>query len=211
MPINNPSNVNLKDLRISFHTDNGIVPPTSDVTKTIIKAASELEKLGIMIDQRCPKAIKDSQGLLMSLVLADGGESIRDILQKVGTKEHTFPWLDNAKPLSMKQFHNLINKWDTFRINMTSFMENYDIILSPVNTSPAIPFSEISSQERGFSYTQTYNLTGWPCVVVRGGTSKDGLPIGIQIISRPWHEDVALAVAKYLETVMCGFQQPFNI
>ena len=49
---------------------------------------------------------------------------------------------------------------------------------------------------KGTSYTSAYNLTGWPGVVVRGGTSPEGLPIGVQVIARPWREDVALAVAQ---------------
>ena len=39
-----------------------------------------------------------------------------------------------------------------------------------------------------------YYLTGWPAVVVRGGTSPEGLPIGVQVVARPWREQVALAV-----------------
>ena len=41
-----------------------------------------------------------------------------------------------------------------------------------------------------------FNLTGWPVVVVRAGTSPEGLPIGIQIVARPWHEHVALDPAS---------------
>ena len=35
-----------------------------------------------------------------------------------------------------------------------------------------------------------------------------GLPIGVQIVARPWREDVALAVAKHLETVLGGWERP---
>jgi len=45
-------------------------------------------------------------------------------------------------------------------------------------------------------------------VAVRGGTSPEGLPIGIQVVARPWREDVALAVAQHLETVLGGWQRP---
>jgi len=54
----------------------------------------------------------------------------------------------------------------------------------------------------------TYNMTGWPAAVVRGGTSPDGLPIGVQIVAHPWREDIALAVAGYLEKKLGGFQPP---
>jgi amidase len=59
-----------------------------------------------------------------------------------------------------------------------------------------------------FSYTMTYNLTGWPAAVIRGGTSAEGLPIGVQIVARPWREEVALAVAQHLETALGGWQRP---
>lgn len=62
-----------------------------------------------------------------------------------------------------------------------------------------------------FSYTMAHNLTGWPGAVVRCGTSPEGLPIGVQIVARPWREDVALAVSEYLETVMGGWKRPPDI
>ena len=59
-----------------------------------------------------------------------------------------------------------------------------------------------------FSYLSTYNLTGWPSVVVRGSTSPEGLPIGVQVVAGPWREDVALAVAQYIEAILGGWQRP---
>ena len=50
----------------------------------------------------------------------------------------------------------------------------------------------------------TYNVTGWPGGVVRGGTSPEGLPIGVQIIGQPGREDVVLAVAEFLEQELGG-------
>jgi amidase len=59
-----------------------------------------------------------------------------------------------------------------------------------------------------FSYTMTSNLTGWPAAMVRGGTTEKGLPIGVQIVARPWREDVALALAQALQDVTGGWQRP---
>lgn len=46
----------------------------------------------------------------------------------------------------------------------------------------------------------TYNVLGWPAVAVPYGRSASGLPIGVQIACRPWREDLALALARNLET-----------
>jgi amidase len=35
---------------------------------------------------------------------------------------------------------------------------------------------------------------------MRAGLTPDGLPVGVQIVARPWREDVALAVAQLLES-----------
>ena len=43
---------------------------------------------------------------------------------------------------------------------------------------------------------------------LRAGTSPEGLPIGVQIIARPWREDVALAVAEHLETAYGPWPHP---
>jgi amidase len=55
---------------------------------------------------------------------------------------------------------------------------------------------------------QTYSLTGWPAVSVRAGTSPEGLPIGVQIVARPWREDVALSVARHIESALGGWRAP---
>ena len=51
-------------------------------------------------------------------------------------------------------------------------------------------------------------MKGRPAAVVRGVTSAEGLPIGVQIIAHPWREGIALAVAGYLEKTLGGFQPP---
>jgi amidase len=44
--------------------------------------------------------------------------------------------------------------------------------------------------------------------VVRAGTSPEGLPLGVQVIARPWREDVALALARRIEATLGGWRPP---
>jgi len=55
---------------------------------------------------------------------------------------------------------------------------------------------------RAFSYAQTYNVFGLPAVTVPAGQSDTGLPIGIQIIARPFAEATALAAAAIVEDAL---------
>jgi len=56
--------------------------------------------------------------------------------------------------------------------------------------------------------SDVHNLTGFPAVVVRGGSSPEGLPIGVQLVAPPWREDVALAAARIVEAASGGWQPP---
>ena len=49
------------------------------------------------------------------------------------------------------------------------------------------------------SYTTPHSLTGWPAATVPAGSSPEGLPICVQLVARPWREDVALAAALRIE------------
>ena len=110
----------------------------------------------------------------------------------------------------MQEYTAVLENVDAYRSEMLGFMQNYDVIVCPASTYAALPHGEsmFNDKYKGIGYTATYNITGWPSTVVRGGTSPDGLPIGVQVVARPWREDVSLAVAQYLEGALGGWQKP---
>jgi amidase len=59
-----------------------------------------------------------------------------------------------------------------------------------------------------WSYTEFFNLLGNPSVVVPVGSSTEGLPIGVQIVGRPWQEEQVLAVAGALEKECGAWRRP---
>jgi Asp-tRNA(Asn)/Glu-tRNA(Gln) amidotransferase A subunit family amidase len=48
-------------------------------------------------------------------------------------------------------------------------------------------------------FSQWLNLTGFPGASVPVGVSAEGLPIGVQVIGRPYEEELVLAVAEQIE------------
>ena len=57
-------------------------------------------------------------------------------------------------------------------------------------------------------YTQWFNILGNPAVVVPVGRSADGLPIGVQVIGRPFEEELVLSVAAAIERQSGGYVRP---
>lgn len=212
MPLGDPSQVDLKSLRVAVHTDNGVIAPTPETAETVNTAAKALTDFGILVEESRPEAIVRGYEL-PTLASSDGRAWTRRLLEKIGTTEF-HSWmnmrLDDVKPLSVGDYTALLEEIDQVRSEMLSFMEHYDVFLCPVVAFPAWPHGTWSEADklRGLSYTGAYNQTGWPGAVVRAGTSPEGLPIGVQVVSRPWREDVALAVAQHIEAALGGWQCP---
>ena len=208
MPLGEPLKVGLENLKVAFHVENGIVSPSPETDKVVREAAALLDDAGLIVTETRPTGIEQTYQLMIELLSADGGASIRRLLQNANTRDHTLPWLELAKPIGAAEFDARMMRLSRFQSSMLTFFKDYDLILCPVNAFPAMPHGSLGADLEAFSYTMTYNMTGWPAVVVRGGTSPNGLPIGVQIIAHPWREDIALAVAGYLETHLGGFQPP---
>ena len=215
MPLGNPADVDISGLRVAFYTDNGLRVPTDEIVAAVRSAANALADAGCLVEDDLPRAIPDNPDINNQLSQGDGQAGARRLLAKYGTTE-THEWMTrllekaSENMVSVGEYTAVLEKIDSYRSAMLGFMENYDVIVCPVSAFAALPHGESMTDENrsGINYTATYNITGWPSTVVRGGTSPDGLPIGVQVVARPWREDVSLAVAQYLEGVLGGWQNP---
>ncbi|HWC99965.1 MAG TPA: amidase [Candidatus Sulfopaludibacter sp.] len=213
MPLGDPLEIDVDGLRIAWFDDNGIAPPTRETAALVRRAA---EALGAR--EHRPPCIEESYDLEMKLIGPDGGDGLRDYLAATGS-HRTHPLLDGWLAKLEPYRTNLAGfgqYWDSlyrFRAAMHRYLQSYDAVLSPACATPAVPHgtSIEDATFRGFSYTMTYNVTGWPAAVVRCGESPEGLPINLQIAAHPWREDVALAVALRLEQLFGGWQAPVAV
>ena len=89
------------------------------------------------------------------------------------------------------------------------FAEGVDAILTPATPSAAFGLGEMANADPVQMYlndvfTVTVNLAGLPGVAVPAGLDAQGLPLGLQLIGRPWDEAGLLCVAERLEAA-AGF------
>jgi amidase len=209
VPLGDPAAVDLGGLRVAVHTDNGIASPSPETVEAVRRAAVALRDAGAVVQEDRPAALANAPGLFHRLFNADAGTQLRAQIEALGTTE-MHPMMSGllgfveSGTFTPRELTDLLIEWDAYRAAMLAFMRQYDAILCPVDAEPA----GVHGPVRGSSYTYTYNLTGWPSVVVRAGTSPEGLPIGVQVIGRPWREDVTLALAARVEEATGGWLPP---
>ena len=86
----------------------------------------------------------------------------------------------------------------------TVFADGVDAILTPATPSAAFGLGEMADADPVQMYlndvfTVTVNLAGLPGIAVPAGVDKNGLPLGLQLIGRPWEEGDLLNTAYALE------------
>ncbi len=84
------------------------------------------------------------------------------------------------------------------------FAAGIDAILTPATPSPAFGLGEMADADPVQMYlndvfTVTVNLAGLPGISVPAGLDARGLPLGLQLIGRPWEEGDLLNIAQALE------------
>ena len=58
------------------------------------------------------------------------------------------------------------------------------------------------------SYTSIFNLTGNPVVVIPIGYTKEGMPIGVQIVGKRWRDMDLLTLAEQLDKIAAAYRRP---
>ena len=85
-----------------------------------------------------------------------------------------------------------------------AFASGVDTILTPATPSAAFGLNEMAETDPVAMYlndvfTVTVNLAGLPGIALPTGTNAQGLPLGLQLIGRPWEEAELLSTAYALE------------
>ena len=211
----------LKKIRVGYFEDDGRTPVTPETRAAVRSAAEALKRAGFEVEPFRPKGLEQARQLWWQFFGIAGGMLLRPMTK--GREASLSPilrqFLDWAAAEPSHTGQTLLDAWimrDLVRIEIFSQMREYPILLCPVASIPAFRHGERSWEIDGqtvryldaWSYTEWFNLLGTPAAVVPVGQSKEGLPIGVQIVARPWQEELVLAVSAELEAQRGVWQAP---
>ena len=108
---------------------------------------------------------------------------------------------------SREDYYRSLQDTEWLRQDVKRLFASYDLLLLPTSPTTAFehdsPFIDIDGQSvhgrNSLRITVPFDLTGSPAVSVPFGWSKDGLPIGVQIVGRHFDDATVLRAAAALE------------
>ncbi|MGD0512026.1 MAG: amidase [Terriglobales bacterium] len=221
VPVRWPDRDDLKKFRIGYFEDDGRTPVTAETSAAVRAAAAALKRAGFAVEPFRPEGLEQARQLWWQFFGIAGGMLLRPMSS--GRESDLSPILKQhlsrvaAEPSHTGQ--TLLDTWirrDVLRMEIFSQMREYPILLCPVASIPAFRHGERSWNIDGqtveyldaWSYTEWFNLLGTPAAAIPFGRSNEGLPIGVQIVARPWEEELVLAVAAELEAQRGAWQAP---
>jgi Asp-tRNA(Asn)/Glu-tRNA(Gln) amidotransferase A subunit family amidase len=217
----------LQGLHLAWYTDDGVSHADEETTKAIRSAAAALSEAGLQVTEAIPPMVSQGPRLWVELFSRAAAAQIQDLYR--GREDEAGPLVTpliakatipeddfDQKVMYAERLAKAVLERERAREELLRWMKTTPLLLSPVGSTAAFAHGakrvDVSGESvsvfRAFSYSQTFNVLGFPSVTVRAGTSAQGLPIGVQIVGRPFEERLALSAALVIERALGGWQSP---
>jgi amidase len=220
LPLRTPSLDELHAETIGFFESDDLVPVMSETRFAVHAAAEALRAAGFRVEPFRPRTLEQLRKLWWTFFVQCGAMFYEPEIR--GKHEQLSPIFreflsiaDSVPPLSASRLLNAWAEIDLLRAQTLEEMRDYPVLLCPVASIPAFRHGERTwlIDGQGVDYldavrhTQWFNALAAPAAVVPVGRSSEGLPIGVQIVARPFEDEVALGVAAVVDAAF-GYQAP---
>ena len=210
----------LRANKIGFFEDDGLVPVTPETRAAVRAAAAALCDAGFRVEPFRPQTLELLRQLWLKFFVQCGAmfyaPEIRGRREQLSPIFSEFLGFDEAlPPLSTIELLNAWAELDLLRSKTLAEMSKVPVLLCPVAGIPAFRHGErtwiIEGQAVDYldavRHTQWFNVLGAPAAVVPVGSSPEKLPIGVQIVARPFQDETALGVAAIVDAAF-GYHPP---
>jgi amidase len=211
-PVRWPDPNQLRKTRVGYFEDDGRTPVTPETRTAMKRAAQALCSAGFEVEPFLPQGLEQARQLWWKLFGVTGGMLLGPMTRS--RQSELSPILKEFNGwVASETSHTaqtLLDTWidrDLVRMQIFEQMQQFPVLLCPVASIPAFHHGERSWQIEGqtvgyldaWSYCEWFNLLGMPAVTIPVAQSSEGLPIGVQIVARPWQEELVLALAEVLD------------
>jgi aspartyl-tRNA(Asn)/glutamyl-tRNA(Gln) amidotransferase subunit A len=184
------------------------MPVESETRDIAERAARTFQELGAIVEDAAP-TIDDPQWILdLSFgANAAGQHSRRPDVEKQQMDPALVAYAEAIGTTPLSDLVKAVIGRQTVVRQLSDFFERYDLLLTPTVGLPAFPIgivgpTEVAGQKvthLGWSATYIFNWSGQPAMSVPAGWTKDGLPVGLQIVGRRLDDALVVAAGAAFE------------
>ena len=201
-----------RPIRVGWLVDSGLGPIDSEVAATVEEAADALRHAGFEVEAVSIPALERDNPF--DIFAQQHVMEMKPVMQEVtaGHEDEMFTYSKTmlATPdTPVKDYVSAEEGIERLQDGFAEFFQDYDALLLPVTSIYAhahgLTEYTINGQTvnafRLMTPTVPFNLTGLPALSMRFGTSKDGMPIAVQIAANAYADSTVLSVASLLESL----------
>jgi aspartyl-tRNA(Asn)/glutamyl-tRNA(Gln) amidotransferase subunit A len=184
----------------------------AEVRRAVLDAAQILKTRGALLDEVSMPTVTYAGAVFMALCDSEGaGGHLRWLRERAAEYDQgTRRRLLTAALLPAALLHRAGRARAAIRREVLAALARCDVLLCPTAPRPAAPIADMTARVatrdevagRFFtrrSYSSPASLAGVPAIALPAGFSSGGLPIGAQLMGRPFAEDVLLRAAHVHE------------
>jgi amidase len=210
--------IHARGLRLAVCADGGI-PVTAETRQAVERAAHLLTECGADVAPWSLPAVAEVPQVFSDWLLQPSLPALLALYR--GREEAMGPLMRGlatlAQPRSLERFLDAWSARDVFRRSILERLDQRPVLVMPVCSTPAfrhdhrgpLPVDGRSVDYAvSFGYAEVASIASLPAVTVPVSRTPAGLPVGVQLIGRPFDEPLLLAVARLLEEAAGPFAHP---
>jgi amidase len=192
------------------------VPVQPGILHAVRAASAALASLGFEVGDFRPEGLERAPNL-WSFFFSE--LPARASKERIAGREDEAHWtytenlnrLLERPPASGWQVIESLAARDRMRRSLVEQMKNVPFLLMPVSSIVAFPHRDRSTNLfKAMMPVTTFNLLGFPALTVPFTLDEQGMPVGVQLVGRPWEDEALLELGVALEAARGPFQAPPN-
>lgn len=223
----------LKDFRVAVKVESPVSEVDAAVRNKILALAERLSLRVAKISHSAQPGFSDHENyeIFITLLRATAARKATDAeyeayVAKAAKLSHSdksyVAMMSRAFALSHRDWLKVNERRHHMRMAWDAFFEDWDVLLCPIAASTAFPHDHVGERHERLitvngkrvstidqrfwaGYSGAYYL---PSTMAPLGLAPDGLPVGVQIITRQYGDTTALKFAELIEREYGGFEPP---
>jgi fatty acid amide hydrolase 2 len=228
LPLGDPAEVKLAGLPVVVVPGNPLVPVGREMRQAQDRAASALAVMGARVSIRRFRDLAWSLPIWAAMLHAAGGPTYKQLMGNgrrvnawrellrlfLGNSPYTVPSVglalleDLPGALGGGSTRRMLEKGRQLRLQIEEALGPEGVMLYPSYPTPAPRHRRPMLPPWYWVYTAIFNMLEFPVTQVPLGLGREGLPLGVQVVSRAGNDHSTIAVALALERAFGGWVPP---